>query len=116
MLVTIGGSNADKQRTAVIDAVSALAKPMDAKTFAAAREAFLYHIASETQLPIQQADNLGWYAAEGNPNYAPSLAKSTYWDAARALDPDFVASVVRKYLSKPVTVNLTSAAPKGTAS
>ena len=116
MLVTIGGSNADAQRTAVVAAVNALAKPLDSATFAAAREAFLYHIAAETQLPIQQADNLGWYAAEGNADYAPSVAKSTYWAAARALDPDFVASVVRKYLSKPVVVNLTSIAPKGSSS
>lgn len=115
MLVTIGGSNAETERDAVLDAIGALGKPMDSAKFAAAREAFLYHIASETQLPVQQADNLGWYAAEGNAKYAPSDSKSTYWAAARSLDPEFVASVVRRYLKKPVVVRLTSG-PKGSAS
>lgn len=110
MLVTIGGSNAEAERTTVLEAVNALSKPMDAAKFAAAREAFLYHIASETQLPVEQADNLGWYAAEGNATYAPSDLKSSYWNAARSLDPDFVASVVRRYLNKPVVVRLTSGA------
>lgn len=115
MLVTIGGTDAKAQGAKVVDAINALAKPMDSSTFNAAREAFLYHIAAETQLPIQQADNLGWYAAEGNASYAPSVAASTYWAAASALDPEFVASVVRKYLSKPVVVNLTAAPAKGSS-
>src|SRR5262249_52886247 len=112
MLVTIGGSDADVEQTKVIAAVNALATPMDKTTFEAAREAFLYHIAAETQLPVEVADNLGWYAAEGAPRYAPSDSKSSYWEAARTLDPDYVASIVRRYLSKPVVVKLTSAGVK----
>lgn len=116
MLVTIGGSDADAARTRVTGELENLAKPLDAAAFAAAREAFIYHLAADTQLPIQQADNLGWYAAEGNAGYAPSDERSTYWDVARNLDPQFVATVVRRYLSKPVVVQLHAAQSKEPAS
>jgi predicted Zn-dependent peptidase len=116
MLVTIGGSGADAARTRVTGEIDTLTRPLDAAAFAAAREAFLYHLAADTQLPVQQADNLGWYAAEGNAAYAPSDARSTYWEVARSLDPQFVASVVRRYLTKPVVVQLNSASPKEPAS
>lgn len=116
MLVTIGGSGADAARARVGTEITALEQPLSASAFAAAREAFLYHLAADTQLPIQQADNLGWYAAEGNAAYAPSDQRSTYWQVARDLDPQFVASVVRRYLAKPVVVRLNVAPPKESAS
>ena len=106
MLVTIGGKKSTSVQQRVIDELNKLQQPLDAATFAAAREAFLYHLASDTQLPEEQADNLGWYASEGNPGYAPSDPQSSYWTIARALDPAFVASVVRQYLAHPVTVQL----------
>lgn len=106
MLVTIGGKKSSEVQQRVTDALTKLQQPLDSATFAAAREAFLYHLASDTQLPEEQADNLGWYASEGNPGYAPSDPQSSYWTIARALDPGFVASVVRQYLSHPVTVQL----------
>ncbi|HEX8806961.1 MAG TPA: insulinase family protein [Candidatus Aquilonibacter sp.] len=110
MLVTIGGSKPAEVETKVLGAISALQTPLDPASFAAAREAFIYHLASDSQEPLQQADNLGWYAAEGNSTYAPSDAASTYWKVARSLDPDYVASVVKKYLAHPVVVHLITTA------
>jgi predicted Zn-dependent peptidase len=106
MLVTIGGSKPTGLETQVLDEISKLQEPLDPAAFAAAREAFLYHLASDTQTPPEQADNLGWYSAEGNPGYAPSDESSAYWNAARSLDPKFVASVVKRYLSHPIVVHL----------
>ncbi|HTU70001.1 MAG TPA: hypothetical protein VMF11_06735 [Candidatus Baltobacteraceae bacterium] len=116
MLVTIGGSKPDAIEAQVLAAIAKLEQPLDPASFAAAREAFLYHLASDTQTPIEQADNLGWYYAEGNGNYAPSQNESTYWKTARSLDPQFVASVVKKYLAHPVVVHLITATSKESAS
>lgn len=115
MLVTIGGDREDQARDRVLSALDAMRKPMDRQTFEAAREAFLYHVASDTQTPQQRADNLGWYTAEGNPDYAPGIAGGNYVHAARALDPAYVAAVVQRYLQNPVIVNLVASTPKGSA-
>jgi predicted Zn-dependent peptidase len=106
MLVTIGGSKPADVESKVLAAISGLQTPLDSASFAAAREAFLYHLASDSQAPLEQADNLGWYAAEGNSAYAPSDGASTYWKAARSLDPGYVASIAKKYLAHPVVVRL----------
>jgi predicted Zn-dependent peptidase len=106
MLVTIGGTDAAAIKTRVLAAVQKLTQPLDPKTFAAAREHFLFDLASDTQTPREQADNLGWYAAEGNADYAPTGQNSSYWSTAMSLDPAFVASVVKQYLTHPVVVNL----------
>lgn len=116
MLVTIGGNTPASVKPTVLDAVAALEKPMDPKTFEAARNAFLYHLAVDTQEPIQQADNLGWYAAEGNASYAPTDPNSSYWQRAKELDPAYVASIVKHYLSRPVVVQMTAAESKDTSS
>ncbi|HVA33751.1 MAG TPA: insulinase family protein [Candidatus Baltobacteraceae bacterium] len=109
MLVTIGGDqeNATKQR--VLDAVAQVEQPLDERTFEAAREAFLYHLAYDMQTPQEMADNLGWYTVEGGASYAPGNAAGTYERIARSLDPQYVAQTVRRYLSKPFVVNLVSA-------
>jgi predicted Zn-dependent peptidase len=112
LLVTIGGSKPALAETAVLGAIARLQQPLDAATFAAAREAFVYHLAAEVQAPLDQADDLGWYASEGAAAYAPSDAASTYWKAARSLDPQFVASVVQKFLAHPVVVHLIAATSK----
>lgn len=112
MLVTIGGSKPGDVESQVLSAIAKLQDPLDGASFAAAREAFLYHLASDAQVPTQQADNLGWYSAEGNASYAPSEESSTYWKAARSLDPQFVASIVKKYLAHPVVVRLITTASK----
>lgn len=112
MLVTIGGSKPAKVETQVLTAIASLQQPLDAARFTAAREAFLYHLAADSQSPTEQADNLGWYSSEGNGGYAPSNAASTYWRAARSLDPQYVASIVKKYLAHPVVVRLITTASK----
>ncbi|HTZ55735.1 MAG TPA: hypothetical protein VMB20_11790 [Candidatus Acidoferrum sp.] len=116
MLVTIGGSKPAAVEAKVLGAIAALQTPLDPATFAAAREAFIYHLASDSQAPTEQADNLGWYAGEGNGAYAPSDSASTYWKAARSLDPDYVASVVKKYLAHPVVVRLITTNSKDSTS
>ncbi|HEY1978331.1 MAG TPA: insulinase family protein [Candidatus Baltobacteraceae bacterium] len=109
MLVTISGDDTKSAKQRVIDELQRLAQPLDAKTFAAAREAFLYHLASDTQTPQGQADNLGWYSAEGNASYAPGDTGGEYESTARSLDPQFVAGIVQRYLKEPVVVNLVTA-------
>lgn len=93
-------------RQNVLDAVSALQKPMDAKTFAAARAAFVYHILSQIQTPLSRADNFGWYAGEGNLPYAPGSDSGAYLRAAESLDPGFIAQAARRFLQHPSVVTL----------
>lgn len=116
MVVTIGGSDRDGAAKTVMAALSKMETPMSSGDFAAAREAFLYHIAADTQTPDQRADNLGWYAAEGAPSYAPGDAAAQYERHARELDPQFVSNVVRKYLQSPAIVRLITVEAKGPAS
>jgi len=106
LLVTLSGQNAAMFQQNVLTAVSALRQPLDANTFASARQAFLYHILSQTQTPVQRADNAGWYAAEGNAQYAPGDASGTYIEAVNSLDPAFVAQTARAYLRRPAIVHL----------
>jgi predicted Zn-dependent peptidase len=112
MVVTIGGDHEKQAEQHVLAALAQLAQPMDSATFDAAREAFLYHVAADTQTPQERADNLGWYSVEGNLQYAPGISGGTYERAARSLDPQYVAEVVRRYLGKPVVVDLIASAPQ----
>lgn len=106
LLLTISGSGAAGMRQAVLDAVSAMRQPLDAKTFEAARTAFEYHIYSQIQTPLSRADNFGWYASEGNLPYAPGNDAGAYLQAVRSLDPGFVAQTVRTFLQRPSIVEL----------
>ncbi len=115
MLVTIGGDREQGVRDRVLAAIAALQQPLDPQTFAGAREAFLYHVASDTQTPQERADNLGWYGAEGNLSYAPGILDGSYVASVRSLDPAYVAVVARRYLQAPVIVNLSAAPPQGPA-
>jgi predicted Zn-dependent peptidase len=116
LLLTISGTGASAMRRQVVDAVNAMRRPLDQKTFDAARAAFEYHIFSQIQTPLSRADNFGWYAAEGNLPYAPGNTSGTYLQAARSLDPGFVADTVNKFLQHPSIVELTGAkTPEGTA-
>jgi predicted Zn-dependent peptidase len=112
MVVTIGGSNEKQTEQHVLDALEKLQQPMDGATFNAAREAFLYHVAADTQTPAQRSDNLGWYTVEGNLEYAPGIANGSYEQAARSLDPQYVAGIVRRYLHDPVIVDLVATTPQ----
>jgi len=99
-LVTLSGGDVNAVRAVVSDAIAALQKPLDAAAFARARDGFVYHIRSDLQTPSELADNFGWYAVEGNPDYAPGAGgfNGTYFRDARELTPEFVAATVGKYL------------------
>ncbi len=112
MVVTIGGAHEKQTEQNVLAALTALQQPLDRQTFDAAREAFLYHVAADTQTPQQRADNLGWYNVEGNLEYAPGIRSGTYERQARALDPQYVADIVRRYLGNPVVVDLIASTPQ----
>jgi predicted Zn-dependent peptidase len=112
MVVTISGDREKQTEQSVLAALQALQQPLDAATFEAAREAFLYHVAADTQTPQERADNLGWYSVEGNLAYAPGMLDGSYERAARALDPHYVADIVRRYLGKPVVVDLIASTPQ----
>jgi len=115
MLVTLEGSNDAHLQTQILAAVAAMTQPLPAQAFARAREAFLYHLSDDTQTAEEQAANLGWYAAEGAPAYVPG--GSEYESVARSLDPEYVASVVRRYLTQPAVVRITpQALPSGASS
>jgi predicted Zn-dependent peptidase len=109
LLVTASGSRSEDVRSMILDAASAMQTPLDAKTFAAARNAFEYHIMMQTQTPVSRADNFGWYAAEGNPAYAPGDTSQQYLKAIESLNPGYVADVARKYLQHPAVLRLLAA-------
>ncbi|HEX4013385.1 MAG TPA: hypothetical protein VHX17_05760 [Candidatus Cybelea sp.] len=112
MVVTIGGDGEKEARDRVLSALSTMRVPLDAQTFDAAREAFLYHVAADTQTPQERADNLGWYSVEGDVSYAPGITNGTYAHLVRQLDPAYVAEVVKRYLQTPVVVTLLASTPK----
>lgn len=116
MLVTFSGKNAASLRDRTFDAINALRSPLDAKVFARARAAFEYHALADVQTPLTMADNLGWYAMQGNGQYAPGDSSGTYAQNVESLDPAYVAAIVKKYLHDPTVVELVSApASKGDA-
>lgn len=106
LLVTVAGGEANSARSQILAAAASMTKPLDQKTFDAARNAFEYHILSQTQTPAARADNFGWYAAEGNAGYAPGDKSQQYAKAVESLDPGYVAEVARKYLQNPAIVQL----------
>ncbi|MDQ2872989.1 MAG: hypothetical protein M3R35_07675 [Candidatus Eremiobacteraeota bacterium] len=117
MIVTIASANkAMALRDGVLAAIDRLQSPLEPRTFSAALAAFEYHIESAVQTPQNQADNFGWYAAQGDANYAPGEQSGTYVRNVRSLDPQFVAATVRRYLQHPALVELRAAArPQETA-
>lgn len=115
LVVTVEGSDDARLQEQIVDAISALEQPLSATDFAAAREAFIYHVNEDTQTAAEEADNLGWYAAEGAAAYAPG--GELYDSTAASLDPEFVAATVRRYLTQPAVVRIVpAAAPKGSSS
>jgi predicted Zn-dependent peptidase len=115
MFVAFSGKNVSEIRRKIDEGFSAVRKPLDARTFAAALVAFEYHLLSDLQTPSEIADNFGWYAIEGNAAYAPGAndESGAYFKAASQLTPEFVAATAEKYLGKsPVSVTLETEAPK----
>lgn len=106
MLVEIAGSQTPVVRARVLAAIEKMRTPLSATEFAAARSAFEYHILTDSQTPLSQADNFGWYSIEGDAMYAPSDEGRKYMQAAASLDPAYVAQVVARYLNAPAVVEL----------
>jgi len=114
-LITLSGGDVSATRAIVGDAILALQKPLGPAAFARARDAFIYHIRSDLQTPSELADTFGWYAVEGNPDYAPGAGgfNGTYFRDAGELTPDFVAATVSKYLGNTgATVTFTQKSKK----
>jgi len=113
MFVAYAGKDMNSLKTLVDDGFARVRKPLDARDFSVALAQFEYHIRSDLQTPTQVADNYGWYAVEGAPDYAPGAngERGAYFTYASGLTPDFVASVAEKYLGKPpATITLSPAA------
>jgi predicted Zn-dependent peptidase len=102
-LMTATGGDQTAARTAVDAALQAIRSPLGRAAFEAARHQFIYHILSDGETPAELADTYGWYAVEGNANYAPGEGglSGAYLSAAYALTPEFVAATAAKYLDRP---------------
>jgi predicted Zn-dependent peptidase len=102
-LMTASGGDQAAVHTAVDAALRAIREPMSRAAFDAARRTFVYHILSDSGTAQTLADTYGWYAVEGNPEYAPGEGgpAGRYLAAAAALTPEFVAATAAKYLDRP---------------
>lgn len=102
-LVSFTGKNRSDVKSLVDHHLAMMREPLDKVLFASLLDAFEYHLLSDLQTPLSIADNFGWYAIEGNPTYAPGMDgdRGPYFRELRALTPEFVAQVARKYLAKP---------------
>jgi predicted Zn-dependent peptidase len=114
LFVGFTGKQFDAVRAKVDDGLAMMRKPLPPAVFATALVAFQYHLLHDLQTPVELADNFGWYAVEGNPEYAPGAGSNTgrYFQAIASLTPEFVASVAEKYLSRPGAVVTLQPAPK----
>ncbi|MDQ2991609.1 MAG: hypothetical protein M3R30_02160 [Candidatus Eremiobacteraeota bacterium] len=113
-IVSLSGGDLDASALSVRAAIAAMSTPLDAATFAAARRAFAYRSARNASTPGGLADDLAWYAVQGDASYAPGDISGTYARTLESLDPQFVADVARRYLRVPTVVHLV--AEKGSAS
>jgi predicted Zn-dependent peptidase len=102
-LLTASGGDQAAARTAVDAALQTIRRPLGSAAFEAARHQFIYHILSDGETPAELADTYGWYAVEGNANYAPGEGgiSGAYLSAANGLTPEFVAATAAKYLDRP---------------
>lgn len=105
-VVDLSGGDLDAASVKVRAAIDALATPLDAATFAAARSAFAYRSANDGSVPAGVADELAWYAVQGNAAYAPGDASGTYAAQIASLDPQFVAAIARRYLQNPTVIHM----------
>jgi zinc protease len=105
-LVTISGDDAEAARPIVEQVVAEAAKPMAPAAFAAAQARFIYRTLGDLTTPADAADTYGWYAIEGDPEYAPAEggAQGRYFTLAAQLTPESVARAVGAYLGRPPAV------------
>ncbi|TAM75859.1 insulinase family protein [bacterium] len=110
LLVEVVGNASGAARETVERALQRVQQPLDAQTFEAARRRYVYRVLHDSQSAQAQADNLGWYAVEGSPSYAPFNGgeQGEYLALARSLTPEYVANVARVYLkAAPAIATLT---------
>jgi len=112
-LVTVSGERAGVLRSQVNAQLAPLSQPVPAPEFAFARAAFEYHVFAETQTPSALAASVGWFAAEGNPAYAPGLPSGQYLRTIETLDAQAVARAVRAYLQRPFEVRVSAPGQTG---
>lgn len=113
-LVEVSGVASTAASDAVERVLQSVQRPLDPRAFAIARRAYIYHLLRDLQTTQAQADNLGWYAVEGSPAYAPFAGggNGEYLKIARSLTPEFVAQVARKYLARrPAVATLMQGVP-----
>jgi predicted Zn-dependent peptidase len=105
-LVTISGDDAEAARPVVESVLAEAGRPMPATDFAAAQARFIYRTLGDLTTPADAADTYGWYAIEGNPEYAPAEggAQGRYFTLAGKLSPESVAHAVATYLGRPPAV------------
>ena len=102
--------------SAMVDVMRAALKPlidapMSQRDFARALETFRTHTLRDAQTPQQLADNYGWYFAQGDTAYAPSVTSmeltGDYYRQVAALTPQAVHDAARTYLgATPVTATV----------
>ncbi|MFN2528694.1 MAG: hypothetical protein ABR584_08245 [Candidatus Baltobacteraceae bacterium] len=107
LLVEIAGKRRDEVRSIVLAAIEKMRTPLGAAEFSAARSAFEYHVLADSQTPLTEADNFGWYSIEGDSLYAPGDEGLRYVQTAQTLDPAFVSQVAQHYLGRPSVLELT---------
>jgi predicted Zn-dependent peptidase len=113
LFVAYSGKDPVALRTQIEAGVSSIERPLPAAAFASALIAFRYHLLRDLQTPGELADNFGWYAVEGNAEYAPGASGDSgqYFRAIDALTPSFVAQVATQYLQHPAVVTLEPSNP-----
>lgn len=105
-VVTISGGDLDAAKAKVLAALDGMRRPLPGAAFAAARRAFAYRSATGWSQPPGLADDLAWYALQGDAAYAPGDATGVYAAAIESLDPAYVAQIARTYLAKPSVVRV----------
>ncbi|HVA38503.1 MAG TPA: insulinase family protein [Candidatus Dormibacteraeota bacterium] len=101
LLVEVTGDASDAVRNAVESTLRTAEQPLDPKAFEIAQRQYVYHLLHDLQTVQAQADNLGWYAVEGAPSYAPFAGgeQGEYMTLARGLTPAYVAEMARRYFA-----------------
>ncbi|TAM61027.1 insulinase family protein [bacterium] len=114
LLLEVTGDASPAVRDVVEHALAAVQRPLETQAFEAARREYIYHVLRDLQSVQAQADNLGWYAVEGSPEYAPLNGgeQGEYLTLARSLTPEYVAEIARKYLrAVPAVATLSAQTP-----
>jgi hypothetical protein len=105
MFAGVWGEGLDR-RAAVASIRAAVQRVVDAplpdSEFAQASIAYRTHLLHDMDGPQSIADNLGWYFAQGAPDYTPvdmMFGTGAYDAAASSLSAGFVHDIARRYLS-----------------